>query len=53
LKVVGLDELSTLSNDDASSLSYEIHPQASRTSKSLGYKDLPEPKNSKEINEHF
>jgi len=36
-----------------SSPSYTIHPQAIYTSRLLNYKNLPEPQNSKEINNQF
>ena len=36
-----------------SSLSYTTHPQAIYTSRLLDYKNLPEPQNSKEINNQF
>ncbi len=36
-----------------SSPSYTTHPQAIYTSRLLDYKNLPEPQNSKEINNQF
>jgi len=33
--------------------SFQIHPQAVYTSRLLDFKNLPEPQNSKEINEKF
>ena len=34
-------------------LAYETHPQAIYTSRLLDFKNLPEPQNSKEVNEQF
>ena len=36
-----------------SSPSYTTHPQAIYTSRLLDYRNLPEPQNSKEINDQF
>src|SRR5436853_4787680 len=44
-------ELNTSLN--ISSPSYTTHPQAIYTSRLLDYKNLPEPQNSKEINNQF
>src|SRR5207248_9103188 len=43
----------TSTSVNISSPSYTMHPQAIYTSRLLDYKNLPEPQNSKEINEQF
>jgi hypothetical protein len=44
---------STTSESNIVSSSYKTHPQAIYTSRLLDYKNLPEPQNSKEINNQF
>jgi len=39
--------------NNISSLSYKVHPEAFYTSRSLDFENLPQPQNSKELNEKF
>ena len=47
------NQSSTSESNTVSSSSYTTHPQAIYTSRLLNYKNLPEPQNSKEINDQF